>query len=349
MRKPATRVFITSLLLVAASLWSPSTQVFAAADPTKDSLELVKARVAEKKAVLIDVRERKEWNAGHLAEAVSVPLSRLRRDADADAAPKWVAGKLSQDTIVYCHCKSGIRALAAAKLLREFGYDVRPLKSGYEQLLAAGFAKAKRKPAQTLPASLSHLLVSEERDAIERADLALDTLKLKDGDVVADIGAGVGYYSLRVAKRVAPHGMVLAVDIQQEMLDKLVKRMKSAGVDRVMPILGKENDPMLPAGSVDWVLLVDAYHEFSQPEVMLRRIRDCLSANGRVALLEYRGEEELGTVKWIPRDHRMSIAEVMEEWTVGGFELVKRHDFLPAQHFFIFKSAKPNGGDKAEE
>ncbi len=348
MHNTTTRTITMSLLLIAVSIWLSGFSALAA-EHTKDSLDLVKARIAEKEAVLIDVRERKEWDAGHLADAVFVPLGRLQRGAESEATPKWISRKLSKDTIVYCHCRSGSRVLAAADILTAYGYDVRPLKTGYGQLLEAGFAKAKRKPATPLPAALSHLLLSEKRDEIERADLALDALELEDGDIVADIGAGVGYYSLRIAKRVAPRGRVLAVDIQQGMLDKLMIRMKSEAVDRIVPILGKEDDPMLPAGLVDWVLLVDAYHEFSQPEVMLRRIRDCLSPEGRVALLEYRGEEELATVKWIPRDHRMSISEVMEEWTAGGFDLVKRHDFLPAQHFFIFKIREIGEAEKEEE
>jgi len=341
MNNTATRLIITSLLLITACILSSGSSLFAA-EHTKDSLDLVKTRVVEKRAVLIDVRERNEWDNGHLSDAVFVPLSRLQLAADSEEAPKWITRKFSKDDLVYCHCRSGIRVLTATDILVAFGYDVRPLKAGYGQLMEAGFAKAKRKPATPLPAAMSQLLLSKKRDEFERADLVLDTLKLKDGDVVADIGAGVGYYSLRIAKRVAPHGKVLAVDIQQAMLDKLVIRMKSHGVDSIVPILGKEDDPLLPAGLIDWVLLVDAYHEFGQPEAMLRHIRDCLSPKGKVAMLEYRGEEELGTVKWIPRDHRMSIPQVMEEWTAGGFELVVRHDFLPAQHLFIFKRKEPN-------
>ena len=111
-----------------------------AAEPTKDSLETVKERLKDKSAVLVDVREQKEWDEGHLKDARLVPLSKLKVDAESDKLTK----NLSKEKIVYCHCGAGIRACSAADILKKRGYDVRPLKDGYKDLLKAGFAKAEK-------------------------------------------------------------------------------------------------------------------------------------------------------------------------------------------------------------
>ena len=198
-----------------------------------------------------------------------------------------------------------------------------------------------RTPAQMLPAEMSRILLMEGRDELEQPEKTLDEMGLKDGDIVADIGCGNGYYALRVAERVGPRGIVLAVDVQQGMLDQLAERQAEAGITNVYPILGEFSDPLLPPGKVDWVLLVDAYHEFSEPEAMLAKIKECLAPDGRVALLEYRADLDVSTLPIpIPRDHRMSVDEVMSEWEPAGFELVELHEFLPAQHFFVFKAAE---------
>ena len=112
-----------------------------AAEHTKDALDDVKANLKAKKAVLLDVREKDEWDAGHLKVAEFVPLSLLKEGTH----PKDAVKELKQETIIYCHCKAGKRALAAADLLKQKGYDVRPLKQGYEELLKAGFDKAEKK------------------------------------------------------------------------------------------------------------------------------------------------------------------------------------------------------------
>jgi ubiquinone/menaquinone biosynthesis C-methylase UbiE len=198
----------------------------------------------------------------------------------------------------------------------------------------------ERKPANPLPARLSAILFREDREQLEQPEKILDAMNLQDGDIVADIGSGPGYYSLRVAHRIAPTGVVFAVDIQQGMLDQLQQRMNESGIKNVYPILGTEDSPNLPAGKIDWVLLVDAYHEFSKPEPMLAEIRECLAPGGKIALLEYRAEQDPSTLPVpIPRDHKMTKDEAMSEWTAAGFELVEFHEFLPAQHYFIFQKA----------
>jgi rhodanese-related sulfurtransferase len=133
--------------MLATSLVLFCVQTLSAAEHTKDSLEVVKERVQTKEtAVLLDVREQKEWDAGHLSDAKLFPLSRLRAGKGESDFAKEVAKLLPKDKIVYCHCRSGGRVLPATDILKELGYDVRPLKAGYSQLLEAGFPKAPEKP-----------------------------------------------------------------------------------------------------------------------------------------------------------------------------------------------------------
>lgn len=199
-------------------------------------------------------------------------------------------------------------------------------------------AAQKRKPARPLPAERAAILLSEFREKYERPEEMIDRMNLKDGDLVADLGAGLGYYSLRLARRVGPRGAVFAVDIQQGMLDQLQGRMKEAAIRNIYPILGDIADPKLPPGKMDWILLVDAYHEFGQPEQMLAMIREALAPDGRVALIEYRAEQDPKEFPLqIPRDHKISAMEVLSEWLPAGFELVEYHGFLPLQHYFVFR------------
>jgi len=198
----------------------------------------------------------------------------------------------------------------------------------------------KRVPAKFITPAQAGILLGEGREDLEQPSKTLNFMGLRDGDIVAEIGCGNGYYTLQVAPRIAPHGAVFAVDVQQGMLDLMQARREEAGIKNVYPILGTFDDPMLPPGKADWILLVDAYHEFSEPEAMLARMKESLAPGGRVALLEYRAEQDPATIPFpIPRDHKMSIDEVMREWVSAGFELVQRAEFLPAQHLFVFKAA----------
>jgi len=187
------------------------------------------------------------------------------------------------------------------------------------------------------------------RDQEQRPDEVLRAMGLRDGDVVADLGAGTGYFTRRLAKAVAPSGRVYAVDIQPEMIGLLKRNVEEAGLTNVVPVLGAGDDPNLPRDSLDWILLVDVYHEFQQPKAMLRRMHEALKPTGKVALVEYRLEGL--TALHIRREHRMSPKQVLAEWEPLGFRLVKRHEFLPTQHLFLFERADappraggPSGG-----
>jgi ubiquinone/menaquinone biosynthesis C-methylase UbiE len=178
-----------------------------------------------------------------------------------------------------------------------------------------------------------------DRQAEERSDLAIKELNLKPGMVVADIGAGTGYYSIRLAKRVSPGGRVLAIDIQPEMLDRLRINANAANVKNVETILGSESDPRLPSGTVDLAIMVDVYHELSRPQRILEHIRDALKPDGELVLLEYRKEDPSVPIR---PEHKMSVADVKAEVEPEGYQFVKTVETLPWQHIIIFRRALPN-------
>ncbi|MBO0949483.1 class I SAM-dependent methyltransferase [Fibrella forsythiae] len=171
-----------------------------------------------------------------------------------------------------------------------------------------------------------------ERQQEERTDLLLAALDLKPTDVVADIGAGTGYFSFRLARAV-PQGKVLAVDIQPEMIEYLNNGRKKENVPNVEPILGTITDPKLPANSVDLALMVDAYHEFSNPREMGIALVRSLKPGGRIVLVEYRAEDPNVPIK---EHHKMSEAQATREMNALGLKLIKNDSRLPQQHVLIF-------------
>ncbi len=196
-----------------------------------------------------------------------------------------------------------------------------------------------RKIAGVMGMSGADWLVRPEREAEEQPEKALDALNLKPGMVVADIGAGVGYMSLRMARRVGPSGKVYANDLQPAMLDRLRQNAAKAGIGNVVTVVGDVADPKLPANTMDLVLLVDVYHEFTQPQQMLRRIRDTLKPDGRLVLLEYRAEDP--NVPIIP-EHKMTVGQVKTELEAEGFVLQPVIETLPRQHILILTKAAAN-------
>lgn len=171
-----------------------------------------------------------------------------------------------------------------------------------------------------------------EREAEENPEGALDALNLKPGMVLGDVGAGTGYMSLRMAKRVGPTGKVYAEDVQPEMLHRLRHNAEAAKLTNIQTILGTDTDPRLPVNALDLVLLADVYHEFSQPQRMLRRIREALKPDGRLVLLEYRKEDPSIPIR---PEHKMSVQEVKLEVEAEGFHLNQVIETLPRQHILI--------------
>ncbi len=180
-------------------------------------------------------------------------------------------------------------------------------------------------------------LIRENREDEERCSLMLANLGVKPGMTLCDMGCGNGFYSLKLAKMTGPKGKVLAVDIQAEMLKMLKERAAKAEVKNIEPIHSKLHDPMLPAGKVDLILCVDVYHEFSHPELMLKAMRNSLTKNGVVVLLEYREEDPKVPIKPL---HKMSKKQVDKELTANGFKLVKEFDKLPWQHMLFYGKAE---------
>jgi ubiquinone/menaquinone biosynthesis C-methylase UbiE len=177
-------------------------------------------------------------------------------------------------------------------------------------------------------------LERSEREIEEMPETALDKIGLKPGMVIADVGAGVGYFTIRIAKRVAPEGKVLAVDVQPEMLAKLRRRATEAKLTNIQPMLGSESDPRLPERCCDVILMVDVYHELSQPQVMLQKLRRALKDDGRLVLLEYRKEDPHIPIR---SDHKMSVAEAKAEVEAEGYKLDAVLKDLPRQHILIFR------------
>lgn len=197
-----------------------------------------------------------------------------------------------------------------------------------------------RAPAAVMSFRGADWLERPQRVQEEQPAEVLRVMNVRPGDVVADLGAGSGYFTRRLAPLVAPTGTVYAVDVQQEMLDILAESVQAAGLTGVVPVLGTDVDPGLPEGGVDWILLVDVYHELSQPGPMLEAMRRSLKPTGRVALVEYRVED--GSAQQIRSEHRMSVLQVMLEWEAAGFELEELHEFLPSQHLFVLRAAGGN-------
>jgi len=194
-----------------------------------------------------------------------------------------------------------------------------------------------RVPADFMSYQGAPWLERDERVQEEQPEAVLEVMGLKPGDVAADIGCGSGYYARRMAGRVAPGGSVYCVDIQPEMLEIMQDLADRDGVTGITQVLSEVDDPKLPAGEVDWIILADVYHEMSDFEAMLAGMRASLAPGGRVALLEYRIED--GTGDNLKADHAMSVRQVLAEWLPAGFALAELHEFLPGQHLFIMKVA----------
>jgi ubiquinone/menaquinone biosynthesis C-methylase UbiE len=176
-------------------------------------------------------------------------------------------------------------------------------------------------------------LERNNRDQEENTNLAIEKMNLSPKSVVADIGAGTGYYTFAIAKRV-PHGKVYAVEIQDEMIKYLVEKKKTTGISNVEIIKGTQQSPGLPENSVDLAIMVDVYHELEFPHEMLQAINRSLKRDGALLLLEYRAEDTSIAIK---PHHKMSTKQANQEMSANGFRLVYDGEFLPIQHFLLYK------------
>jgi len=180
-------------------------------------------------------------------------------------------------------------------------------------------------------------LTRPERIKEEDPDRMLLALDIKKGSVVADIGAGVGYHAWRLSEIVGPAGKVIAEDIQAGMIRLLQQNIAERKLRNVDIILGTPSDPKLPGNAVDLILMVDVYHEFSDPSAMMKHVRDALKPDGRVVLVEFRKEDPSVPIQPL---HKMSVADARAELESMGFKFQRSLEFLPWQHIIFFSSGK---------
>jgi ubiquinone/menaquinone biosynthesis C-methylase UbiE len=173
-----------------------------------------------------------------------------------------------------------------------------------------------------------------EREEEEHPAKVLDSLDLRPGEVVADLGAGSGYFTFRIAPKVGKTGKVLAVEIQGAMLDTLRSRAAAIKATNVEVVRGSETDPHLPVSGVDLVLLVDVYHELAYPFEVMTKVREALKAGGRVVFVEYRKEDPAVRIKEV---HKMSVQQLKREMNAVGLVNVRTVETLPLQHIVIFE------------
>ncbi|HKS57966.1 MAG TPA: methyltransferase domain-containing protein [Steroidobacteraceae bacterium] len=176
-----------------------------------------------------------------------------------------------------------------------------------------------------------------ERETQEQPELVIDALEIKPGQTIADLGAGSGYYSFRIAPLVGPTGKVLAIDIEPAMLDAIAQRARREHIENVTTVRSSAQDPNLAPGSVDLLFMVDVYHELEYPYEMLTKVRTALKPRGRVALIEYRAEDPDVLIKPL---HKMTERQVRREMQAAGFKHVKTVRTLPLQHLIVFEAAR---------
>ncbi|WP_052050968.1 class I SAM-dependent methyltransferase [Leptolyngbya sp. KIOST-1] len=251
------------------------------------------------------------------------PAPRFSRQLQASAALAPVLRCLALVALLW-----GVTACATPALQLSANYQsVSPSPDGIGRVYLG------REIAQTMGHEGAGWLDRPSRVLQERPQAAIAALDLAPTDVVADIGAGTGYFARRIAPLV-PQGRVLAVDIQPEMLAMLQAELEAQGIENVEPVLGQPDSPNLPSNAINLALMVDAYHEFAYPREMMQGVVAALKPGGRVVLAEYRAENPLVMIK---RLHKMSVAQVRREMAAVGLAWIKTDDRLPEQHLLFFE------------
>jgi ubiquinone/menaquinone biosynthesis C-methylase UbiE len=172
-----------------------------------------------------------------------------------------------------------------------------------------------------------------ERLLEEEPDKAIAALEISPGATVADVGAGSGYMTVRLAAAVGSTGRVYATDVQPEMIEKLTARVKAANLQNVTPIISATDDPRLPEGAIDLILMVDVYHELAAPQRMLQQLKRALKPSGQLVLLEYRKEDPSIPIR---EEHKMTVGDAKAEIEAEGYRLASVIETLPRQHILIF-------------
>lgn len=177
------------------------------------------------------------------------------------------------------------------------------------------------------------LLEAPDRDAWQRPDLVMDSLGVADGSVVGDLGAGGGWFTIRLARRVGPNGLVYAEDVQPQMIEAIERRVKREGLRNVRAVLGTTRDPRLPKSALDAILIVEAYHEMEDPVGLLRNAAVALKPQGRLGVIDYKKD---GLGPGPPLEDRIDPETIIRDASAAGLRLISRGTFLPFQFLLVF-------------
>ena len=200
-------------------------------------------------------------------------------------------------------------------------------------LAAADLSAQERRHGRIFPPKSLGELEGPDREAWQKPELIMDALGIADGSIVADLGAGGGWFTVRLARRVGPQGVVYAEDVQKEMIESIARRMQREGLRNVRTVLGALDDPKLPSQSLHAVLMVDTYHELESPIELLRNVRNALAPTGRLGIVNF---TKAGWGPGPPLDERIDEAVVVKDAAAAGLRLVSRETFLPYQYLLIF-------------
>ena len=224
--------------------------------------------------------------------------------------------------------------MAASLAPQETGsLEARPQAAKQARRDAPGFYMGRR-IADVMSFAGADWLIRDTREQEEQPEQMLDALKIPEGATVADVGAGVGYTSLRLAKRVGPKGKVYATDLQPEMIAMLKENAIQAGATNVKPLLCTTKETKLPDGQIDIIVMVDVYHECPDPALTLRGMRKALKPGGRLVLVEFREEDPEVPIN---PEHKMSLKQARREVEPQGFTFQQSFEFLPWQHVIVFE------------
>lgn len=193
-----------------------------------------------------------------------------------------------------------------------------------------------REIAGVMGAAGAAWLERSDREQEENSSHTISKMPLEPHSVVADVGAGTGYYTFRIAEKI-PGGKIYAVDIQEEFIQRLNVRTKELNARNVEVIKGSERSPNLPPDTIDLIIMVDVYHELLYPHEMLQAMSKALKPGGKLLLIEYKAEDPDVAIRPL---HKMTVAQVNKELAANGFQLVKHDNTLPIQHFLLYQVSK---------